>query len=43
MSIDALVTLLADRGLVGDVGGVLVGIDLVRLGSLIDSVMLETM
>ena len=43
MSLDALVTLLADRGLVGDVGGVLTDIDLVRLGSLIDSVMLETM
>ncbi len=37
VSLDALVTLLADRGLVGDVGGVLVGIDLVRLGSLIDT------
>ncbi len=37
MSLDALVTLLADRGLVGDVGGVLTDIDLVRLGSLIDS------
>ncbi len=33
VSLDALVTLLADRGLVGDVGGILVGIDLVRLGS----------
>ncbi len=32
MSLDALVTLLADRGLVGDVGGV--HVDLVRLGSL---------
>ena len=31
MSLDALVTLLADRGLVGDVGGV--HVDLVRLGS----------
>ncbi len=37
MSLDALVTLLADRGLFGDVGGVLIDIDLVRLGSLIDS------
>ncbi len=33
MSLDALVTLLAGLGLVGDVGSVLVGVDLVRLGS----------
>ncbi len=33
VSLDALVTLLADRGLVGDVGSVY-GVDLVRLGSL---------
>ncbi len=33
MSLDALVTLLAGLGLVGDVGNVLVGVDLVRLGS----------
>ncbi len=33
MSLDALVTLLADLGLVGDVGSVLVGVDLGRLGS----------
>ncbi len=33
MSLDAVVTLLAGLGLVGDVGSVLVGIDLVRLGS----------
>ena len=31
MSLDAFVTLLADRGLVGNVGGV--HVDLVRLGS----------
>jgi hypothetical protein len=37
VSPDAFVTLLADRGLVGDVGGVLIDIDLVRLSSLIDS------
>ncbi len=33
MSLDALVTLLAGLGLVGDVGSVLVGVDLIRLGS----------
>jgi len=33
VSLDAVVTLLAGLGLVGDVGSVLVGIYLVRLGS----------
>ena len=48
-SLDALATLLAGLGLVGDVGGVLVGVDLDRLGSfdrlwfIFGFVMLETM
>ena len=32
-SLDALATLLAGLGLIGDVGGILVGVDLDRLGS----------
>ncbi len=49
LTFEAFVTLLAGLGLVGDVGGVLVGVDLDRLGSfdrlwfIFGFVMLETM